>query len=248
MTGISSLTASLKKNQSVVEELAATTQKELASLLNQINWLLELAAHLQESWEDRQATEEELSRDASSLAGELEAETREKSKLETTDSTQRQVLAEAKAEREKLQEQVTTAEKTLEDLEDQLRTLDRTIREQDIALEKVEEQLNTVDEKHTQQLEDLESKASEAVDEAELLEAKYKALRYLVQEKIITSPEAKVALELKGKETATIDHLQKTTFIGRFKVREILEQMAEHKIIKFDRGSGQVKVLKSIDL
>ena len=121
MTGISSLTASLKKNQSVVEELAATTQKALASLLNQIDRLLELAAHLQESWDDRQATEEELSRDASSLSGELEAETREKAKLETTDSTQRQVLAEAKAEREQLQEQVTTAEKTLEDLEDQLR-------------------------------------------------------------------------------------------------------------------------------
>ncbi|MHA2314405.1 MAG: hypothetical protein ACXACF_03850 [Candidatus Hermodarchaeia archaeon] len=248
MKGIPSLTASLKKNQSVVEALAATTQKELTSLLNQIDRLLEFAAHLQESWEDRQATEEELSRDASSLAGELEAETREKSKLETTDSTQRQVLEEAKAEREKLQEEVTTAEKTLEELEDQLRTLDRTLREQDKALVKVEELLNRVDEKHTHQLENLETKASEALGEAELLDAKYKALRYLVQEKIITSPEAKVALELKGKETTTIDHLQKTTFIGRFKVREILEQMIEHKIVKFDRGSGQVKVLKPIDL
>lgn len=248
MTGISSLTASLKKNQSVVEELTATTQKELALLLKQIDQLLELAAHLQQLWDDRQATEEELSRDVSSLTGELEAETRERSKLEATDSNQRQVLGEAKAEREKLQEEVTTTEKTLEDLEDQLRTLDRTLREQDKALEKVEEQLNTVDEKHTHQLKDLETKASDTLNEAELLEAKYKALRYLIQEKIITSPEAKVALELKGKETATIDHLQKTTFIGRFKVREILEQMAEHKIVKFDRGSGQVKVLKPIDL
>jgi len=113
---------------------------------------------------------------------------------------------------------------------------------------KVEEKLNRVDEKHTHQLDDLEAKATEAIDEAELMEAKYKALRYLVQEKIITSPESKVALELKGKETTTIDHLQKTTFIGRFKVREILEQMAENKIVNFDRGSGQVKVLKPIDL
>ncbi|MFX0078904.1 MAG: hypothetical protein ACFE8O_06635 [Candidatus Hermodarchaeota archaeon] len=248
MTEISSLTTSLKKNQSVVEELAATTHNTLASLLNQIDRLLALAAHLQESWDDRQATEEELSRDVSSLAGELEAETREKSKLETADSTQRQVLAEAKAEREKLQAEVATTEKTLDNLEDQLRTLDRTLREQDKALVKVEEQLNKVDEKHTHQLEDLETKASEALNEAELLEAKYKALRYLVHEKIITTPEAKVALELKGRETATIDHLQKTTFIGRFKVREILEQMAEHKIVKFDRGSGQVTVLKPIDL
>jgi len=112
MTGIPSLTASLKKNHSVVDELASTTQKELASILNQIDQLLELTAHLQESIEDRQATEEELTREASQIEGELEVETREKTKLETTDSTQRQILEEAKVERAKLQEEVTTAEKT----------------------------------------------------------------------------------------------------------------------------------------
>ena len=248
MTGISSLIGSLKKNQAVVEELASTTQRELALILTQINQLQELAAHLQVTWEDRHSTEEELTREASALDGELSAESSERGKLESTSAAQQKVLMEAKAEREKLQRELAATEKRLEEAEDEIRNTDRAIRDLGKDMMKVEDRLSSSDEKLAAQLQTLDAQITEARNEAEIQEAKYKALRYLLKEGIITMPEAKVAAELQGKDTTTLDHLQKTTFIGRFKVREIIVQMAEHNIVKFDKGTDQVKVLKPIDL
>ena len=239
---------SLKKNQAVVEELAATTQRELSLILTQINQLQELAAHLQETWEERHATEEELTREASALEGELSAESSERGKLESTSTAQQKVLLEAKAEREKLQRELTATEQRLEKAEDEIRNTDRALRDLEKNTIKVEDRLSSSDDKLAEQLQTLDTKITEARNEAEMQEAKYKALRYLLKEGIITMPEAKVAAELKDKDTTTLDHLQKTTFIGRFKVREIIIQMAEQKIVKFDKGTDQVKVLKPIDL
>jgi len=248
MTGLSSLIGSLQKNQAVVEELATTTQRELSAILTQINQLQQLATNLQETWKERQVTEEELTREASALEGELSAESEEKGKLESSSLAQQKVIVEAKAEREKLQKALAVTEEKLESLEDDIRNTDRALREAEKNLNQVEEKLNSSDEKFTDQLQTLDTQVIEARNEADLQDAKYKALRYLLQQGIISMPEAKVVMELKGKDITTIDHLQKTTFIGRFKVREIVEQLAERKIVRFDKETDQVKVTKPIDL
>jgi chromosome segregation ATPase len=248
MTGISSLIGSLQKNQAVVEELMATTQRELTAILAQINKLQEKATQLQEDWEQRHATEEELTREVSSLEGELSAESEERGKLESTSATQQKGIIEAKADREKIQRELAEVENRLETAEDEIRNLGRALRDVEKNFVSVDEKLSSSDERFTDQLQTLASQVTEAREEAELQDAKYKALRYLLQKGIISMPEAKVAAELQGKDTTTLDHLQKTTFIGRFKVREIIQQMAERKIVRFDKGSSQVKVLKTIDL
>ncbi len=222
--------------------------KELTLIQNQINQFLKIASHLQESWEERQATEETMTREESTLEGELTAESKERNKLESTSIAQQKVITEAKAEKEKLQRDVIAAEKELEKLEDQLRNISRAIRNQYKTMADIEQKLSISDDKFSEKLQALIANATLAKNEAEMQEAKYKALRYLLQEKIISIPEAKVALELKDKDSTTLDHLQKTTFIGRFKVREIIEQMAKRKIVKFDKTSEQIKVLKPIDL
>lgn len=248
MTGISSLIGSLQKNQAVVNELMATTQRELTAILTQINKLQEQATRLQEDWEERHAREEELTGEASSLEGELSAESEERGKLESTSAIQQKSIVEAKADREKIQRELAEVEKRLETAEDEIRNIDRALRDVEKNMVTVDDKLSSSDEKLADQLQTLDSQVNEAREEAELQEAKYKALRYLLQKGIISMPEAKVAAELQGKDTTTLDHLQKTTFIGRFKVREIIEQMAERKIVKFDKGTDQVKVLKNIDL
>jgi chromosome segregation ATPase len=248
MTGISSLNGSLQKNHAIVEELIATTQRELTAILTQIAQLHQMAERLQESWDESQATEEKLTREVSELEGELSAESEERGKLESTTTAQQKVIVEAKAEREKLQREYAKTEAKLETLEDEIRNSERALREVEKNMGTVDEKLSSSDEKLAAQLQSLDDQVNEARNEAASQEAKYKALRYLLNEGIITMPEAKVAMELKGKDTTTLDHLQKTTFIGRFKVREILERMAERKIVKFDKGTGQVKVSKAIDL
>jgi len=247
MTGIPALIGSLKKNQSVIEKLIVTTQKELTTILSETEQLLQLAGQIQANWETQQAREEELNREVAALDGELTSESREKGKLESTDATQSQALVDTKAEREKLEQQVRAEEKRLEELEDTVRTLERTLREKDVSLGEIDAKFKAVDDEYIDKIEELKEKATLAEEEAGLLEAKYKALRYLLKENIITMPEAKVAMELKGRDTTTIDHLAKTTFIGRIKVKDILEQLAKRDIIELD-NSGQVRVLKPIDL
>ncbi|MFX1577281.1 MAG: hypothetical protein ACFFCF_08900 [Promethearchaeota archaeon] len=248
MTGISSLIGSLQKNRAVIEELAVSTQRELSAILTQITQLQETVVHLQDTWEERQVTEEEMTRESSALEGELSAESRERGKLESTSVAQQKVLGEAKVEREKLQKELAATETKLEAMEDEIRNIDRTLREMTKNMEKADEQLSSSDERIAEKIQSLNKQITEVRNEAELQDAQYKALRYLLEQGVITMPEAKVAIELKGKETTTLDHLQKTTFIGRFKVREIIQQMVERKIVNLDKGTGQVKVLKPIDL
>jgi chromosome segregation ATPase len=248
MTGISSIMETLKKNQAVVEELAATTKREISEIQTQIEQLIKRVTLLQDEWDEREATEEELTREAASLEGELSAESQEQGKLESTSSTQQQAIVDAKKEREQLQMELAEIERRLEGLEDDIRTADRGLRNAEKEMGKVDEKLASVDDKISEQLQDIDAQVAEARREAELQEARYKALRYLLKEGIVTMPEAKVAAELKDKDTTTLDHLQKTTFIGRFKVREIIQQMAERKIVRFDKNTEQVKVRKQIDL
>ena len=129
MTGISSLIGSLQKNQAVVEELLATTQRELTAILTQIGQLQEQARQLQANWDERHATEEELTREASSLEGELSAESEERGKLESTNAAQKQTIIEAKTEREKIQRELAQVEQRLETAEDEIRNIDRGFRD-----------------------------------------------------------------------------------------------------------------------
>ncbi|MFX1317787.1 MAG: hypothetical protein ACFE9D_10330 [Promethearchaeota archaeon] len=248
MTGISSIMDSLKKNQAVVEELATTTKREITEIQTQIDQLLKLVTLLQDEWDEREAIEEELTREAAALEGELSAESQEQGKLESTSASQKQAIMDAKTEREQLQRELADIERKLEEGEDDIRSADRALRDAEKNMNKVDEKLSSVDDKFAEQLQSIDTQVTEARNEAELQEARYKALRYLLREGIVTMPEAKVAAELKDKDTTTLDHLQKTTFIGRFKVREIILQMAEHKIVRFEKETEQVKVLKQIDL
>ncbi len=248
MTGISLIMDSLKKNQAVVEELTATTKREITEIQTQIDQLLKLVTLLQDEWDERKAIEEELTRETAALEGELSAESQEHGKLESTSATQKQAIMEAKTEREQLQRELADIERKLEGFEDDIRNAERALREAEKNMNKVNEKLSSVDDKFSEQLQSIDAQVAEARNEAELQGARYKALRYLLLEGIVSMPEAKVAAELKDKDTTTLDHLQKTTFIGRFKVREIILQMAERKIVHFDKETEQVKVLKQIDL
>lgn len=248
VSGISSLIGSLKKNRAVVEELTASSDKEFSMMLDEIDRLLLLAAQIQEISEDRQAVDEGLTREVTTLEGEITAETRERSRLESTQTAQEKVTSEADTKLAKLKQDVPEAEKKLDSVEDEIRNTNRRLRELDSAIADAEKELGSLDTQHSDSITALQESAKEAEDHAKMLEAKYQALRFLLREQIISMPEAKIAYELKGKESITIDHLQKTTFIGRFRVKEILEEMDKRKIIKYDSGSGQVTVLKPIDL
>jgi len=248
MTGISSIMDSLKKNQAVVEELTAITKREIMEIQTQIDQLLKLVTLLQDEWDERKAIEEELIRETAALEGELSAESQEQGKLESTSAAQKQAIMEAKTEREQLQRELADIERKLEGFEDDIRNADRALRDTEKNMNKVNEKLSSVDDKFSEQLQSIAAQVTEARNVAELQGARYKALRYLLLEGIVSMPEAKVAAELKDKDTTTLDHLQKTTFIGRFKVREIILQMAERKIVHFDKETEQVKVLKQIDL
>ena len=95
---------------------------------------------------------------------------------------------------------------------------------------------------------ELKDECDNAEEQANALKARYKALRFLLKEQIISTTEAKVAVELKGKEASTLDHLQKSTFLSRYRVIEVLEKLEKRDVLRFDRKSGQVAILKTIDL
>jgi chromosome segregation ATPase len=248
VSGIASFIESLKKNRIVLEEHLQATTTEIASLQAQIDTLLQHAAYVQENWNDKQATEEALDREIATLEGELAGEKRVKTRLETSLEEQEQKAKESKEKRISLETTIPTKEKTLEEIEDALRSKATELRNIESEIAKQQVKLDNLDSEQTEKFTKLSEEITEEQDKVSVLNARYKALAFLLKEQIISSPEAKVIAELKGKESTSVDFLTKTTFIGRFRVVEILDKMAKREIISFDRKTGQVNVIKPIHL
>ncbi len=248
VSGIPSFIESLKKNRIVLEEHLQATTTEIASLQVQIDTLLQHAAYIQENWNDKKATEEALDREISTLEGELAGEKRVKTRLEASFEEQQQKAKELKEKRLSLETAILTTEKKVGELEEELQSKETEIRTLEAALAKNQVKFDNLDSEQEEKFIKLADEIAEEQEKVNVFNARYKALAFLLKEQIISSPEAKVITELKGKESTTVDFLTKTTFIGRFRVVEILEKLAKREIIMFDRKTGQVKMIKPIHL
>ncbi len=248
MLEIESLIGSLKKNRVTIEEISSTTLKEMKILLTDNDRLLEFMVNLQEQWTEKQSTQEALDQEIDVLDGEIAGTEQEKNSLETTSKEQETTAKQTKDHLTELEKTLEEAEKKLEHLQDELRTTESAIKDSEVSSSQSQDQLEKMSQEQETAIDKIRVEIGTFEGQAAALESKYKALRFLLKEELISMPEAKVAEHLKGLETTTLDHLQKATLLTRLSVIEVLEQLAKRQVIEFKRDTEKVKVLKPIDL
>jgi chromosome segregation ATPase len=222
--------------------------KETASLATEIDNLLEQATHLQKTAAEKQVAEEALDDEIAELEGQLTAEQRERSHMESTLASQKSEATKVKMQHQKLEKALRDAETELELVKEKLSKIEGTIRDAETANQQRDAQLKALVQEQEKALAKLAAESASAGDQSRELEAKYQALRFLIQQQVITSPEVKVALELKNKATTTLGHLQNATFLNRLRVVEVLEKLAKRGVLRFSKDTGDVALLRPIDL
>jgi chromosome segregation ATPase len=248
MSAITSLVSGLKKNRTIVSEVASLAVKETASIVSEIDTLLEQATHLQETVAEKQATEEALDGEIADLEGQLAGEQREKSHMESTWAAQKVEATKVKVQHGKLEKALRDAEADLELTKEKLSKMEGAIRDGEGTVRQREAQLKGLAQEQEKALGKLATESATASDQSKGLQAKYQALRFLVQQQVVTSPEVKVALELKNKEETNLGHLQNATFLNRLRVVEVLEKLAKRGVLRFNPNTGEVALLRPIDL
>lgn len=231
-----------------MSEVASLAVKETSSIATEIDTLLEQATHLQETVAEKQAVEETLDSEIADLEGQLAGEQREKSHMEATWASQKVDAAKVKMQHQKLEKALRDAETELELTKEKSSKMEGAIRDGDGAVRQRDTQLKGLVQEQEKVLAKLAAESGTAGNQSRELQAKYQALRYLVQQQIVTSPEVKVALELKGKEATTLGHLQNATFLNRLRVVEVLEKLGKRGVVRFNPNTGEVTLLRSIDL
>jgi chromosome segregation ATPase len=242
------LIASLKKNRTIVSEVASLAVRETASLAAEIDTLLEQVTQLQQAAAEKHATEEALDEQIADLEGQLAAEQQEKRHMDSTWAAQNAEATKGKAQHQQLEKALREAGTDLEQTKEKLVKTEVAIRDTEATARQRDTQLKALLQEQEKALAKLAAESASAGDQAKGLQAKYQALRFLIQQQIVTSPEVKVALELKNKETATVGHLQNATFLNRLRVIEVLEKLAKRGVVRFGKDTGEVTVLRSIDL
>ena len=248
MSAIASLVSSLKKNRTIVNEVASLAVKETASILTEIDTLLDQATHLQQTVAEKRAAQEALDSELADLEGQLAGEQHEKSHMESTLATQKVEATKAKVQHGKLEKALHDAEADLELTKEKLTKTEGAIRDGEGTARQRDGQLKGLVQEQEKALAKLATESATAGDQSKRLQAKYQALRYLVQQQIVTSPEVKVALELKNKEATNLGHLQNATFLSRLRVVEVLEKLAKRGVLRFNQNTGEVALLRPIDL
>jgi predicted nucleic acid-binding Zn-ribbon protein len=248
LSAITSLVSGLKKNRTIVGEATSLAVKENASIATEIDTLSEQATRLQETAAEKQATREALDHEIADLEGQLAAEQREKSHMESSLAAQKVEATKIKVQHQKLEKTFHDAEADFELTKERLAKVEGEIRSAEGTVKQQETQLRGLAEEQEKALAKLTAETGTAGDQSRSLQAKYQALRYLVKEQIVTSPAVLVTLQLKGKETTTLGHLQNATFLNRLSVVEVLEKLAKRGVLRFDSNTGEVTLLRPIDL
>jgi biotin operon repressor len=78
------------------------------------------------------------------------------------------------------------------------------------------------------------------------LTSKYWALRFLLREEIMSTPEAKIVNALNGKKTSSLQEVQDETYLTRYRVEKAIEQLAEKGLLQIESEGDSIKVLKSL--
>lgn len=229
-------------------EVASLAAKETASLTTEIDTLLEQARQLQKTAAEKQTTEEALDNEIADLEGQLDAEQQEKNHMESSWASQKVEAVKMKGQLQKLEKALHDAQVELESTREKASKTEAAIHDAEGTVKQRDAQLKSLGQEQEKALAKLAAESGTADNQSRRLQAKYQALRYLVQQQIVTSPEVKVALELKGKETTSLGHLQNATFLNRSRVVEVLEKLAKRSVLRFNQNTGEVTLLRSIDL
>jgi predicted HTH transcriptional regulator len=126
--------------------------------------------------------------------------------------------------------------------------LESSINEKKRLTEKLRSDFQETSKKHQFEIMSLKKSHEEAVSKSTSMDARHKALRLLVREKVIALPELKIMEVLQGQPSTTLEHLQRMTQSRRDEIETTIKALVRRGVLQFNSTSGEVKVIRSLEV
>jgi chromosome segregation ATPase len=245
LTAIAEVIAALKKNRDKLQKIAVSKPKEIDRIVLEFETVLGVANRLKKALVDKQAKEKAVNKEITGLERELEKVDKEKALLESTIVARKQDLTIAEKTIRELEMSLADATAQLKKTQKRLESVEAKIEENTIRDSARNEEIQSVRFDHEDIMANLERERAAIRDQHEELNSKYWALRFLIREQMLSSPEVKIVGALQGKKSSTLDEIKNITFLTRYRVEQGVEQLAARGFLRIS-SEGEIKVLKPI--
>lgn len=248
MTESPSLPVSLTKKKAILKELSAIVDREASGISLGVDSAANLVKHLEGKMRDKSKADEERLRRIAQLEGDVAEQEKRKSQLEETTSKKDSEASELSSKLRELKEALSERNNEISDLTKELVELEGSANEKKRIAEKFRSDLQETSKRHQFEIESLKKSQEEAVSKSILMESQHKALRLLVREKAIALPELKLMDVLKGQPSTTLEHLQRVTQSRRDEIETTIKSLVRRGVLEFNSTSGEVKVIRSLEV
>ena len=246
MTAIASLIMLMKKNRSQLVKLETTSTTRINRIVLEFDTLLDVADRVKQEWTKRTMEEKALAKEVVKLKKEVEKLAKIRDTMQTTNAPKKQDLTIANKTLRSVEMKLSESKKKLKRTESSLRSFEESIQTRETDEKARTQELNIVQGDQEDLMVNLDREIASFQDENEELTSKYWALRFLLREEIVATPEAKIVKALEGRRTSAIEEIQTETYLTRYRVEKAVEQLAARGLIKIEQDNGSIKIVKPI--
>jgi chromosome segregation ATPase len=248
LTESSSLPVSLNKKKAILKELSVIVDRETSGISLGVDSAAGLVKHLEGKMRDKSKADEDRLRKIAQLEGDVAELEKKGSQSEETISKNESEAGELSSKLEELKKTLTERKNEITSLTNELIELENSITEKKRLTEKLRSDLQEMSKKHQIGIESLKKSQEEAISKSTSMDTQHKALRLLVREKIVTLPELKIMEVLQGQPSTTLEHLQRMTQSRRDEIETTIKALVRREVLQFNSTSGEVKVIRSLEV
>lgn len=246
MSEVSTLALALKKNKTTLTELQAAIGRELNEAISEIDALIRHAENLENMLKEKWQMTENKEKTISDLEIEITQFEGEKAQRETQIASRKDEVLRLKREKENLQSQLEQKQIELDGTKRKLDQLIQGTEEHQDLIAKLNGELENIKNEHEKAIADLRTAYENENMRLSQIQAQHKALRFLLQEKLIKMPELAVIESMIGKQSLTVDYLQKTTLSKASLIESVVSGLAKRGVLDYDPVTGAITVKKEI--
>ncbi|MHA1917505.1 MAG: hypothetical protein ACTSUV_04245 [Candidatus Ranarchaeia archaeon] len=248
MSKASSILSSLKQQKESLKEMRTLSEKEVESLLEQIDLIIERTNQVSEILESKNKEQSEKEKISAELDSVLTKHKESKNKEEIDLRTVEEEIRSKQEEVRNLVNQNNECEKDLRSSQTNLSLSNGEIQQLKKEEERLEVTLENLASRHIKNIESLESELGSEGKKAKNLQVDLKALKFLLENKAIDIPELKIIEALRSKVATNLDFIQMTTAMKTAMIEEVVNKLSNRGIVRYNPASGEITTLKKMDI
>ena len=248
MSKVPSLLNSLKQQQELLRSIRESVERDIGSLLEQMNLVVERTSQVNDLTEAKIKEQADKEKVSAELDATLNSLREDKSGLENKLQATKDANRAKQEEIRNFSNEQVNLDKELNSSQSQLSIVNGEIQ----RLKKEDERLTTtlqmLQARHQKNIESLEDELGAEGRKANLLQKQLKSLKFLILNKAIEIPEMKIVEAMRDRVATNKEFLLRATAMKESIIEEVLFALNKKGVIRYNQSTGDITVLQKMEI